>query len=59
MHKDEILPTAIVVIALLVALVAGLFLLTPEPTQGTWRLVPVVDVCSAEHPPVPCKGAFQ
>lgn len=59
MHKDEILPTTIVVVALLATLVAGLFLLKPEPTQETWRLFPVVDVCSAEHPPVPCKGAFQ
>ena len=59
MHKDEILPTAIVAVALLVTLVAGLFLLKPEPTQESWRLFPVVDACSAEHPPVPCKGAFQ
>ena len=59
MHKTEILPTAIVVVALLVMLVAGLTLLKPSPSQESWRLFPVVDACSVEHPPVPCKGAFQ
>lgn len=59
MHKTEILPTAIVVVALLVTLVAGLILLKPSPSQESWRLFPVVDACSVEHPLVPCKGAFQ
>lgn len=59
MHKTEIPPTAIVVVALLVTLVAGLVLLKPSPAQESWRLFPVVDACSVEHPPVPCKGAFQ
>ena len=59
MHKDKILPTTLVTAALLVTLVVVLFLLNPSPPQESLRLVPVVDVCSAEHPPVPCKGAFQ
>lgn len=59
MHKYEILPTAIVIVAFLATLVAGLFLLKPSPSQESWRLFPVVDACSVEHPPVPCKGAFQ
>lgn len=59
MHKDKILPTTIVTVALLVTLVVVLFLLNPSPPQESWRLFPVVDVCQSEHPPVPCKGAFQ
>ena len=48
MHKTEILPTAIVVVALLVTLVAGMALLKPSPSQESWRLFPVVDACSLD-----------
>lgn len=40
--------------------VAGLAVsMAPKPTTTVRPLVTTVDVCAQEHPPVPCKGAFQ